>query len=261
MRFSTLKSGRILLYLAACCSTFGVLAAIKTLAPQGPGLPTQTWPAGTLLAELTKGGRVGTWHRGYLYYKSSVGSMIYDISDPTSPQILQEDPTGGSNGHAWWKIGDMLLMEYHNPELDGTNYRFMDFSDPEIRGPWTDTSVMPVDMSRPENRELATFPHAFTSWNNHIIDIRTSNFTQLGTYNFPGSVGAGYLTNTMRVGNILLGQPDGMGLAAWDVGDPTNVRLLDHLNTGHQQYSDGKMVWRNHLVMMIGDDSNPGGVN
>ena len=87
---------------------------------KGPEMTTQTWPAGTFLANFPEGDRINTYHRNYLMINGQAGTGIWDVSNPTAPKRVQFSDAA-NNGHRWWKLeGDLFYREYsvpHHPSL------------------------------------------------------------------------------------------------------------------------------------------------
>jgi len=237
------------------------LAAILPLAPvaqAADGLPSQTWPAGTELAQLPHGGRITTFHRGLLYLggTDNQATWVYDITDPTSPQLACSGPTHG-NSHVWYKLGDLFfrqdLASWSSPP------KLFDLSDPCAavvdNARWT-TPIHDFPLASPIAGDdwMATYPWAFA---NSVLDARVGWWPPIADRNLQQESGVG-VSNRFRIGNLLFYTPGdgGSGVAVWDIGDPANPRQLDVLAGNYQQYTTTWHVWRHYLVMMIGNDGN-----
>jgi large repetitive protein len=231
------------------------------------GLPTQTWPTGTVVSEISDGGRITTFHRGQLYLGGLTRSSVYNIAGIApggpAPVRLNEWALGavGGNGHRWWKMGDLFHREYVQPEpaISSTGHHFADLSLlPDMR-PWTRSAPLPIT----DNglADLNYFPHIYYPWDNHdILDQRTNQ--RVGRFDFNNQRGhSGDIT--LRIGNLMfyITETPNSGLSVFDVGDPAQVRLLDVLQGPYRQYTTFYAVWRNYLVLLAGDNENSGGNN
>lgn len=235
-----------------------LLLSAPLLAQQG--LPTQTWPAGTALADWPHGGRITTFHRGQLYLggTDNQNTWVYNISNPQSPQLLCTGPAG-LNGHVWQKVGDLFYRQYWNPEVGdnppaGTS-QFVSLEDPCNRVPWT--AAMPG------------FPHLSSVWGgwfmdtfpwvyaNNIYDARVGWWPIQAPIDVRAVAGLN-VGNRFRIGNLLFLTPgdDQTGVAVFDIGNPTAPVLLDVLSGNYRQYTTAWQVWRHYLVMMNGDNLN-----
>lgn len=226
-----------------------VLAA-GPLAGQGPGLPTQTWPAGTYLGAMDKGGRVTTFHRGWLYLGAQDDTSVWDISDPTDPQMEQFSAIG-VNGHSWYKIGDLFWRQYWIPEhLDADPPQFQSLANPLVRVPWTQPMHFPIGTWR--WHFLSTYP---LSIGNDVVDVRTGQQLSDRNLSAEDGINAGL---SFRIGNLLFFTPgdEQTGVSVFDVGDPANPVLLDVLSGNFRQYTTAWQVWRNYVVLMSGDETN-----
>jgi large repetitive protein len=235
-----------------------LLAPVSALAQQG--LPTQTWPAGTQLADWPHGGRITTFHRGQLYLggTENQNTWVYDISNPQSPQLLCTGPAG-LNGHAWQKVGDLFYRQYWNPEVGsdppaGTS-QFVSLVDPCNRVPWT--------------APIPGFPHLSPVWGGWFMDtfpwVYANNIydARVGWWPIQAPIDVRAVSglnvgNRFRLGNLLFLTPgdDQTGVAVFDIGNPTAPVLLDVLAGNYRQYTTAWQVWRHYLVMMNGDNLN-----
>ena len=226
--------------------------------PSAQGLTTQTWPAGTQLSSWSHGGRITTFHRGYLYLggTDNQDTWIYDISNPLAPQLRRTVGASG-NGHTWNKLGDIWWRQYGIPEFGpDPEFPFQNLADP--LAPTQQTTAVgtfPVDapMGWPGNW-LDTYPYWFgefitdarIGWWPHVSEVDVRAMAAL-----PGS-------NQWRIGNLLFFTPsdNSNGVAVFDIGNPTAPVLLDRITGNWRQYTTAWQVWRHYLVLMIGDDSN-----
>ena len=235
-----------------------LLLALSAGGLQAQGLSSQTWPAGTQLSSWNHGGRITTFHRGYLYLGGTddQDTWIYDISDPTSPQMRRTVGASG-NGHIWNKLGDVWWRQYAVPELGDVAFPFQNLSNP--LAPTQQTAAIgtfPVEapMGWPGNW-LDTYPYWFGEY---ITDARigwwppvNQDFDVRATAALPGS-------NQWRLGNLLFFTPsdNSNGIAVFDIGNPAQPVLLDRITGNWRQYTTNWQVWRHYLVLMIGDDTN-----
>lgn len=213
------------------------------------GLPDQTWPAGTFLSELDRGGRLSTYHRGYVYLAGLPNTTVWDISNPTSPSKIDELPSGG-NGHIWNKIGDLFFRHYDSYEVPGP-VKFMDFSDMHTRAPWSTPMPFPLDTWM--HGSLPTYPYHFAG--EGAYDMRDG---ELKNDIYIQSLVGVTAHNSWRLGNILFITPSDTqsGFAMIDISDIENPVVVGVLAENVQQYTDTWHVWRNYLVLMQGDDTN-----
>ena len=214
---------------------------------QGPPLIQQTWPAGTFLANFPEGDRINTYHRNYLMIAGQEGTGIWDISNPTNPERLRFNGAG-NNGHRWWKIGDLYWREYSVPEVDGTQWRYLDLSDMFDLKPVTSSGVLfTVENGNPRYDNLETFPHTIES--GKVYDMRSGE--TLGdlpvVVNRPDIV--------LRLGNYVFYVPQTGEITVYDLGDPMNVKYLGSFggDVPKEQYSTGIQLWRNYLIYMSGN--------
>lgn len=239
------------------------------LAAQGD-LPDQAWPAGTFLSTFDRGGRINTFHRGYLYLAAEpgsgahVGTFLYDISDPTSP-VRVHSLDAAINGHIWTKIGDLFGRSYGNPDVahlpNGSNH-LSSFADPFDRGPWTQPiHDFPHRSLMPAYLHMATYPFRYDVGG--IRDVRSAP-TGYPAIAAPFDVAAhanlGSGINRWRIGNLLFLTPSDTqtGVAVYDIGNPLAPVLLDRMADSHnlRQYTNAWHVWRHYLLLMSGSDDN-----
>ena len=243
---------------------FGLIILLSANVAFGQGLPSISGNAGDLLWESeSMGGRVATFHRGYyLTHSHTVGSAVVldlmPLQSGNAPTIIDEHP-GASNGHAWVKFGDAYRRGYSMPEFSGT--QFVDLTDMTNITPFTGSlqfdyscEACPVD-----NDRLGTYPYAYYPWSNQIKDVRRNQLFN-GAPDLSAGLGLG---GEIMIGNLLFSLPLGPvdGLAIWDTSDPTNLRLLSLLTNPLSNYPDGWSVYRNHIILTTGDDSNEGDQN
>jgi YVTN family beta-propeller protein len=242
---------------AVVAMAFGLLMVANGWA-QSSSLTTQVWPTGTLLAHFRDGGRITTYHRGHLYLGGLERTTVYNINNPTSPVRVNEWNVG-ENGHRWWKIGDLFWREYSQPEIQGSGSRFADLSQMPTITPWTRSA--PLTTGNGCCADLSIFPHIYYPWDNHrIIDQRTGQ--EVGRFDFNGQKAINGIL-TLRIGNLLFyttETPNG-GISVFDVGNPASIRLLDVLQGDYFQYTTFYAVWRNYIVLAVGNNTNHGGNN
>lgn len=234
---------------------FGALLA-GDLAAQG--LPTQTWPAGTQLSMWNHGGRITTFHRGYLYLGGieGQGTWTYNIANAQSPQLVRTFATG-VNGHVWGKVGDVFWRAYWIPELGDNNPRpFQNLANPLVPVQQTaNMGTFPVEppLGWPGNW-LDTYPYHF---GNNVVDARVGWWPLVSTVNVRQVAGMSS-ANHWRIGNLLFMTPSDSqdGVAVFDIGNPAQPVMLDRLTGNYRQYTNAWQVWRNYLVLMIGDNTN-----
>ncbi len=216
-------------------------------------LTTKTWPRGTLVSHFEDGGRVNTFHNGYLYLGASTRTSVYDIRNPDRPTIANRWDVG-INGHLWWKMGNLFSRHYVNPEIQASGYKYSDLSAMPKITPWTGAAPVPL-RGIPD---LNFFPYIYYSFDNHkVLDQRSGQ--EVARFNFIGQ--NGFTGGTaLRIGNLLfwVAETPNTGVVVYDVGTPSNIRLLDML-PGVTQYTTYYAVWRNYLVLAVGQNINAGG--
>lgn len=236
----------------------GALALAGSVA-SAQGLPTQTWPPGTQLAMWDHGGRITTFHRGYLYLGGleNQGTWTYNIANPLTPQLVRTYATG-VNGHTWAKIGDVFWRSYWIPEIGDNNPSpFQNLSNPLAPAQQTqNVGVFPSaqpPMGWPGNW-LHTYPHFFGTY---VTDARVGWWPHVSEANVQQMSGM-TSANQWRIGNLLFLTPSDTqnGVAVFDIGNPAQPVLLDLLSGNYKQYTNAWQVWRNYLVLMIGDNTN-----
>jgi len=242
---------------------FGFFAAailtamlVGELAAQG--LPTQTWPAGTQVSMWNHGGRITTFHRGYLYLGGTdgQGTWTYNIANAQSPQLVRTFATG-VNGHVWGKVGDVLWRQYWVPEIgDNSSRPFQNLANPLAPvQQMTNIGTFPANapLGWPGNW-LDTYPYHF---GNNIVDARVGWWPLVSEVNVRQIAGM-TAANHWRIGNLLFLTPSDSqdGVAVFDIGNPAQPVLLDRLTGNYRQYTTAWQVWRNFLVLMIGDNTN-----
>ncbi|WP_025742139.1 PKD domain-containing protein [Aquimarina pacifica] len=216
----------------------------------GPEMTTQTWPAGTFLANFPEGDRINTYHRNHLMISGQEGTGIWDISNPTAPTKLQSN-AAANNGHRWWKMGDLYYREYSVPEVAGTGYKYLDLSDMLNRVPITSSDVLfTVEDGQSHYDNLETFPHTVDG--NRVYDMRTGEFMSeiQDAVTLPDIV--------VRMGNYVFYAPQSGEITVYDFGDAENIKYLGSFggDVPHEQYSTGFQVWRNYLVYMSGNEGD-----
>ncbi|WP_067514804.1 cellulose binding domain-containing protein [Endozoicomonas ascidiicola] len=224
----------------------------------GPGVPQTGYSAGEYLSHVPYGGRMVTFHRGYLYLMGQGSTSLWDVSDPISPVMVHENKYG-DNGHRWYKLNtDLFWREYSMPELGDSHYNFLNLSDMLDLKPWTAPNV-PVPINKSGQLEkwqvLETFPTGTSGSNVH--DLRFANPDQNpNTITSTFSMDNAGINSSLRfrIGNLMFVQ--GNGLAVFDIGDPDNIRLLDSLVGNFNQYTTTYHVWRDKVVFLNGNDAN-----
>ncbi|TPN85116.1 PKD domain-containing protein [Aquimarina algicola] len=214
----------------------------------GPKMTTQTWPAGTFLANFPEGDRVSTYHRNYLMIAGQEGTGIWNISNPTAPTKVQSNDAA-NNGHRWWKMGDLFYREYSVPEVAGTGYKYLDLSDMLNRKPITSSDVLYTVKDGQSNYDnLETFPHTIDG--SRVFDMRTGE--QLD--DIPAAVSLPDVV--LRIGNYVFYAPQSGAISVFDFGDPKNIKFLGSFgeDVPHEQYSTGFQVWKNYLIYMSGNE-------
>jgi hypothetical protein len=231
------------------------------------GLPTQTWPAGTQLSTWNHGGRITTFHRGYLYLGGleNQATWTYDISDPQVPELVRTFGTG-VNGHTWSKVGDVFWRAYWIPELGDSNERpFHNLANP--LSPVQQTQNAGDFLAQPPlgwpGNWIYTYPHLFGSDGNGLDQGRIHHasigwWPILSTVNVRAVASMTTGANQWRIGNLLFLTPSDTqnGVAVFDIGNPLQPVLLDRLTGNFKQYTNAWQVWRNNLVLMFGDNTN-----
>ncbi|MCK8521077.1 PKD domain-containing protein [Aquimarina sp. D1M17] len=214
----------------------------------GPEMTTQTWPAGTFLANFPEGDRINTYHRNYLMINGQAGTGIWDISNPTAPKRVQFSDAA-NNGHRWWKLeGDLFYREYSVPEVQGTGYKYLDLSNMLDRKPVTSSDILYTVLDGQSNYDnLETFPHTIDG--NRVFDMRSGAQVD----DIPASVGLPDVV--VRVGNYVFYAPQTGDISVFDFGNPNDIKFLGSFggDIPHEQYSTGIQLWRNYLVFMSGN--------
>jgi hypothetical protein len=229
------------------------------------GLPTQTWAPGTQVSVWNHGGRITTFHRGYLYLGGTEGqgTWTYDISNAASPQLVRSFAEG-ANGHTWGKVGDVFWRSYWIPEIgdpavgDPNRPPFQNLSN--MLAPTqqtTDVGAFPSGqppLGWPGNW-LDTYPYHF---GNTIQDARVGWWPPVSNVNVRQVASMTSGPNMWRLGNLLfLTSSDTQeGVAVFDISFPAEPVLLDRLTGNIHQYTNAWHIWRHYLVMMNGDNLN-----
>jgi hypothetical protein len=245
----------------------GLLASLVFEAPTAQGLPSQTWPAGTQISSWNHGGRITTFHRGYLYLggTENQATWTYDISNAASPQLVRTFATG-VNGHTWAKVGDVFWRGYWIPELGNSAERpFHHLGNP--LAPLQQTQNVGDFLAQPPlgwpGNWIYTYPYLFGADGNGLNQGRIHH-ASIGWWPIESTVNVRALAsmtggaNQWRIGNLLFLTPSDTqnGVAVFDIGNPLQPVLLDRLTGNYKQYTNAWQVWRNHLVLMFGDNTN-----
>jgi len=246
-----------------------VLATVLTASVAGQalaqGLPTQAWPAGTQLSSWNHGGRITTFHRGYLYLggTENQGTWTYSIANAQAPQLVRTFATG-VNGHTWGKVGDVFWRSYWIPELGNDNARPFH----NLANPLAPTQQMANVGAFPSGQPplgwpgnwLDTYPYHF---GDVVVDARVGWWPHVSPANVRAMASMTTGPNQWRIGNLLFLTPSDSqnGVAVFDIGNPAQPVLLDRLTGNYRQYTNAWQVWRHYLVLMFGDNSNGPGAN
>ncbi len=250
-RAHTRKIKLSLFYAIAISISFGLV--VKSVVDAydgtaGPEMTTQTWPAGTFLANFPEGDRINTYHRNYLMINGQAGTGVWDVSNPTAPKRIQFSDAA-NNGHRWWKLGDLFYREYSVPEVEGTGYKYLDLSNMLDRKPVTSSDILfTVEDGQSNFDNLETFPHTIDG--SRVFDMRTG----VQVDDIPTSVSLPDVV--VRIGNYVFYAPQTGDINVFDFGDPENIKFLGSFggDIPHEQYSTGFQLWRNHLVFMSGNE-------
>jgi hypothetical protein len=254
-------------------TSFGIAMAAAlsvSIAPDvasAQGLPTQTWPSGTQLSSWNHGGRITTFHRGYLYLggTENQATWTYNISNPQSPQLVRTFGTG-VNGHTWSKVGDVFWRAYWIPELGDSAARpFHNLGNPLAPAQQMQDAgdfLAQPPLGWPGNW-IYTYPYIFASDGNGLDQGRIHHasigwWPILSTVNVRAVASMTAGANQWRIGNLLFLTPSDTqnGVAVFDIGNPLQPVLLDRLTGNYKQYTNAWQVWRNYLLLMIGDNTN-----
>lgn len=224
------------------------------------GLPTQTWAPGTQLSMWNHGGRITTFHRGYLYLGGTEGqgTWTYDISNPQSPQLVRTVATG-VNGHTWGKVGDVFWRAYWIPELGNSNSSPFQNLGNMLAPTQQTTNVGTFPSGNPPlgwpGNWLDTYPYHF---GDNIVDARINWWPPVSGVNVRAIANMENSPNQWRLGNLLFLTPSDTqdGVAVFDISDPAAPVLLDRLTGNFRQYTNAWQIWRHYMVLMFGDNSN-----
>ena len=243
---------------ATAAITLGLGIACGHAAAQG--LPSQTWPAGTQLSMWNHGGRITTFHRGYLYLGGTEGqgTWTYDISNPQSPQLVRSVATG-VNGHAWAKVGDVWWRQYWIPELGSETPRpFQNLSN-MLAPTQQAANVGSFPSGSPPlgwpGNWVDTYPYHF---GDNVVDARVGWWPHVSSVNVRQLASMTTGPNQWRLGNLLFLTPSDSqdGVAVFDISNPATPVLLDRLTGNYRQYTNAWQVWRHYLLLMFGDNTN-----
>ncbi|MEW7290074.1 PKD domain-containing protein [Aquimarina sp. 2304DJ70-9] len=245
------RNNLLILYAIATFISLGLVVKSVTQiydGTAGPQMTTQTWPAGTFLANFPEGDRISTYHRNYFFMNGQAGTSVWDFSNPTAPKRVQFSEAA-NNGHRWWKLGgDLFYREYSVPEVQGTGYKYLDLSNMLDRKPVTSSDILFTVKDGQSNFDnLETFPHTIDG--SRVFDMRTG----VQVDDIPATVSLPDVV--VRVGNYVFYAPQTGDISVFDFGDPNNIKFLGSFggDIPHEQYSTGIQLWRNYLVFMSGN--------
>ncbi len=238
------------------------------------GVPISNEPAGTVVGRIEgHGGRINTFHRGYMYLGGEETTTVWDISDPGNPLLLErlQDNEGNdlvANGHIWWKTeaGDLFYRSYTSPELFGSDgHDYLDISNMLDRRRWTRPTDFPVNNWGYEAQIMPTYPYHFSAAGIRDARIPNYNAALVDDYNIWEASGV-ESNNVWRLGNLLLMTPTDTrtGVAIFDISGLAvgeSPRLLDAMSGNVRQYTNAWHIWQHYLVLMAGDDINGPGSN
>ena len=239
-------------------SRLAAVLLLPALELAAQGLPTQTWPAGTQVSMWNHGGRITTFHRGYLYLGGVEGqaTWTYDISNAAAPQLVRTHSVG-VNGHVWNKVGDVFWRQYSIPEIGDVARPFQNLSN--MLAPTQQTADVGSFRAQPPlgwpGNWIDTYPYHF---GDNVIDARVGWWPPVSNVNVRQVAGMTNGANQFRIGNLLFLTPSDSqnGVAVFDIGNPAQPVLLDRLIGNYKQYTTAWQVWRHYLVLMFGDNSN-----
>src|SRR5690606_8956643 len=215
------------------------------------------------------GGRVTTFHRGYLYLAGEETTTLWDISNIQQPQLVHRlvDAQGNdlvANGHTWWKVesGDLFYRQYASPEaeLHDCRYQYLDISNMLDRDCWTRSTNFYYQSWAYAAQAMATYPLQFSTAG--IRDIRRPHGTSLLTNTNIWNLSGISAVNLWRLGNWVMMSPSDSttGLAILDVSgllsDNQQPRLLGVMGGNIRQYTNSWHIWENYVVLAAGADNN-----
>lgn len=237
---------------------------------EAQGLPSSNAAPGTILSRIEgHGGRVTTFHRGYLYLAGEETTTLWDISNIQQPQLVHRlvDAQGNdlvANGHTWWKVesGDLFYRQYASPEaeLHDCRYQYLDISNMLDRDCWTRSTNFYYQSWAYAAQAMATYPLQFSTAG--IRDIRRPHGTSLLTNTNIWNLSGISAVNLWRLGNWVMMSPSDSttGLAILDVSgllsDNQQPRLLGVMGGNIRQYTNSWHIWENYVVLAAGADNN-----
>lgn len=243
-------------------------------AAPGPGITQATFLASEIGKEIYQfshsvvGGQptMIDFQHGYLYIgaahslDNSIPSRVnwINISNPRSPTIITQVNTGGNKPHLAAFYRDRMIDGFQS----GNSFRIWDFDDKFIANTYSG-SVNPVWY-------MCQFPYVFRPRNGYgsganlmeIANIRTGNGTRLALVDLGAILGFA-VSSAHAVGNLLIcSASQAKGVAAFDMSDPANPRLLSQLVTGNPVYTSmvhGSRVYQCETSqgIRVYDFSNP----
>ncbi|MEM7671875.1 MAG: LamG-like jellyroll fold domain-containing protein [Verrucomicrobiota bacterium] len=254
---------------------------LEILSKTGPGFPNVTQTPGTPLASwrtsTTHRDRnvLAGFHRGYLWIQSRPEDggrnliMVFDISNPSSPiEVHRLDlPSGGVRPEHMYFIsdGDKFLAPVNARQFhDMSNMLDIQMLDDD---PYT------ISRAGASGAEYVQLPLQFNgqygySGNDQPLVIRNilTDTTYAAVDPFTDF---GFSGHPIVIGNLLLavGSRNAPGVAAYDISDPYNPRLLsvitsdlDALDVGNSFVNEGgyePAVWGSYIVYGNQDRNNP----
>jgi len=243
------KPNRLLTLVVTCA--FALVAGPAAKAADGPGFPNVARTDGQKLAEwqpLAGEGRFSLmgYHRGYLWIRDQAGGpqIVYDISDPAAPAVVNVWTDGHHHSHMYFQYGDLMQLGGDNNFLDLSNML-------DIRNVGAQGHALSHANCGGE-KFYGALPLGYMGSSGYIctnpVVIRNIQTDQtLASFNPPIANSRSVLT----IGNLMLvvGHHGGgeAGVASYDVSNPANPILLDVLKAGlgrgYEPY-----VWGHHVV-------------
>lgn len=212
-----------------------------------------TAPPGIVCSDLGRSALVG-FHGGYLFggfeapgsaSGSRAGQCVVDISDPTNPSITQwfDNDSQGINAHGYAKIGPRMWF--------GRQYT-VDNNGLVVQGGYSFTERGHWDRGGSYAGWAATFKWSYGAVSGlHTLRERENGgpHTVHSQIDLIGTTGIGGAYPYI-LGNLLIFASDqsDRGVAAYDISDPTNPRLLDVMNGSNGVGGYWVEVWKHYLI-------------